>query len=75
MTSSIHLGSFDTKILYFELFSKVLLTSIYELVILYQPCSKGYDIHQAHHVCVIPWVSSELVQGLLSFAHMIMHVM
>ena len=45
-------------------FSKVLLTPIYELVILYQPCSIGSYIHQAHHVCVIPWVSSELVQGL-----------
>ena len=40
-----------------------------------QPCSKGWDLHQAHHVCVIPWVSSELVQGLLSIENMIMHVM
>ena len=57
------------------IFSKVLLTPIYELVILYQPCSTGSDLHQAPHVCVIPWVSSELVQGLLSFAHMILPIM
>ena len=55
-------------------FSKVLLIPISELVILYQPYSKGSNLHQAPHVCVIPWVSSELIQGLLSFAHMIMHV-
>ena len=30
---------------------------------------------QAPHVCVIPWVSSKLVQGLLSFSHMIPPVM
>ena len=59
----------------FWTFPKVLLTSIYELFILYQPCSKGSDLHQDPHVCVIPWVSSELVQGLLSFAHMILLVM
>ena len=40
-----------------------------------QLCSKGSDLHQAPHVCVIPWVSSELVQVLLSFAHMILPVM
>ena len=40
-----------------------------------QPCSKGSGLHQAPHVCVIPWVSSELVQGLLSFAQMILPVM
>ena len=45
-------------------FSKVHLTPICELVILYQPCSKISNLHQAPHVCVIPWVSSELVQGL-----------
>ena len=56
-------------------FSKFLLTPICELVILYQPCSKFLDIHKAPHVCVIPWVSSKLVQGLLSFAHMILLVM
>ena len=56
-------------------FSKVLPTPICELVILYQPCSIGSDLHRAHHVCVIPWVSSELIQGLLSFAHMILPVM
>ena len=64
----------DTKILYLEPFSKVHLAPICELVILYQPCSKGSELHQALHVSVIPWVSSELVQGLLSFAHMIMPV-
>ena len=56
-------------------FSKVLLAPICELVILYQTCSKGSDLHQAPHVCVIPWVSSELVQGLLSFVNMILLVM
>ena len=30
---------------------------------------------EAPHVCVIPWVSSDLVQGLLSFAHMILPIM
>ena len=40
-----------------------------------QPCSKGSGLHQAPHVCVIPWVPSELVQGLVSFAHMILPVM
>ena len=75
VTSSIHLGSLDTKILYLELLQKVHLAPICELVILYQPCSKGSDLHQARHVCVIPWVSYELIQGLLSFAHMILPVM
>ena len=56
-------------------FSKVHLAPICELDILYQPCSKGSDLHQAPHVCVIPWVSSEHVQGLLSFVHMILPVM
>ena len=56
-------------------FESILLTPICELVILYQPCSKGSYLHQAPHVCVIPWVSSELVQGLLSFAHMILPIM
>ena len=40
-----------------------------------QPCSIGSDLHQAHHVCVIPWVYSKLIRGLLSFSHMILHVM
>ena len=56
-------------------FSKVIIAPICDLVPLYQPCSKGSYLHQAPHVCVIPWVSSELVQGLLSFAQIIMHVM
>ena len=56
-------------------FSKVLLAPICELVILYQPCSTGWDLHQAPHVSVIPWVSYELVQGFLSFSHMIFPVM
>ena len=74
-----NLGSLDTKILYLEIFqnffshpSVSLLSSIdFHL----QPCSKGSNLHQAPHVCVIPWVSSELIQGLFSFAHMILPVM
>ena len=74
-----NLGSLDTKILYLERFQKffshpyVSLSSSIGFHI--QPCSKGSYLHQAPHVCVIPWVSSELVQGLLSFAHMILPIM
>ena len=75
----IHLGSLDTKIIYLELFQNfflhpsVSLSSSIDFHL--QPCSKGSDLHQAPHVCVIPWVSSKLLQGLLSFAYMILHVM
>ena len=77
--SSIHLGSLDTKILYLELFQKFflypseILSSSIEFHL--QPCSKGSGLHQAPHVCVNPWVSFELVQGLLSFSHMILPIM
>ena len=79
MTSSIRLGSLDTKILYLEIFQKFFsypsesLSSSIEFHI--QPCSKGSGLHQAPHVCVIPWVPFKLVQDLLSFAHMILPVM
>ena len=75
----IHLGSLDTKIIYLEIFQNLFsqasmsLSSSIEFHL--QPCSKGSGLHQVPHVCVIPWVSSKLVQGLLSFAHMIIHVM
>ena len=60
-------------------FSKKNSAPIYDLVI-FNPVAKVKifitlgDL-QAPYVCVIPWLSSELVQGLLSFAHMIMPVM
>ena len=75
----IHLGSLDTKILYIDLFQKFFLhpsmslSSTIDFHI--QPCSKGSYVHQAPHVCFIPWVSFQLVQGLISFAHIILPVM
>ena len=69
----------DTKILYLEIFQKFFshpsmsLSSSIDFYL--YPCRKGLDLHQDSHVCVIPWVSYELVQGLLSFAHMILPVM
>ena len=75
----IHLGSPNTSILYLELFQKffshpsVSLSSSIDFHL--QPCSKGSGLHEAPHVCVIPWVSSKPVQGLLSFAHMILPIM
>ena len=66
-------------------FSKVLLAPIYELVILYRLSYSTFvakvkifitlgDL-QAPHVCVIPWIPSKLVQGVLLFAHMSLSVM
>ena len=75
----IHLGSLDTKIIYIELFQKkfsypsMSLSSSIDFHL--QPCSKVSGLHQGPHVCVIPWVSSEIVQGIFSFAHMILPIM
>ena len=75
----INLGSLDTKILYLEPFQKFFshpsVSWSSSIGFHLQPCSKGLNLHQAPHVCVISWVYSELVQGLLSFAHMILPVM
>ena len=80
----IHLGSLDTKILYLEPFQKFFSHPFVSL-----SSSIGFHLQhvgkfkifitlgdlQAPHVCVIPWVPSVLVQGLVLFAHMILHVM
>ena len=70
----IHIGSLDTKILYIEPFQKFfsypsvsfhpLQDFIFKLVAKVKIFITLGDF-QDPHVCVIQWVSSELVQGLL----------
>ena len=49
-------------------FSKVILTPICELFIVYQPCSIGSDIYQAHYLCVIPGCFHLLHDGTMNFS-------